>query len=193
MEEYFNSLSLLGLRLVQLIALSLQLPSNFFDDAFQDPLALLRLLHYDGRISSDPEKGIYACGAHSDYGMITLLLTDDKPGLQILTKNEKWIDVPPIPDCFVVNLGDMLERWTNGLYKSTKHRVLTVPTPADADASTCDRYSIPFFYDPSFDTLVECIPTCCDGNKNPPKYAPITSGQHLLDQYRKTHADFAPS
>ncbi|KAL7578255.1 hypothetical protein ACA910_012674 [Epithemia clementina (nom. ined.)] len=196
MDEYYKELCNLGFRMVQLLALSLHLPSkHFFDDAFRDdPVATLRLLHYDGSIPSDPDGGIFGCGAHSDYGMITILLTDDKPGLQILSKTQQWIDVPPVPDCFVVNLGDMLERWTNGLYQSTVHRVLTLPVAADADDEAVgDRYSIPFFYDPTFDTLVECLSTCCDENANPPKYKPITSGQHLIDKYRTTHADFVPS
>lgn len=141
----------------------------------------IRLLHYANEKSS-PDKGVYACGAHSDYGMITLLLTDDQPGLQINFQNE-WIDVPPRPDAFIVNLGDMLERWSNGLFQSTMHRVLT--------SGEKERYSIPFFYEPNFDAEVKCLPTCCSP-ENPPKYPPITSGQHLLNKYKETHADFKP-
>ena len=79
--------------------------------------------------------------------------------------------------------GDMLERWSNGLFESTLHRVVT--------AGESERYSIPFFYEPNFDTLVECLPTCWSP-ENPAKYRPITSGQHLLDKYNETHADFQP-
>ena len=83
---------------------------------------MLRLLHYSDD-KSDPEKGIFSCGAHSDYGMIILLLVDSKLGLEIYKKTEnKWIPIPPKRGALIVNLGDMLERWTNGLFKSTLHR-----------------------------------------------------------------------
>ena len=100
--------------------------------------------------------------------MITLLATDDTPGLQILTKDGTWMDVPPKENAFIVNIGDMLERWSNGLYKSTVHRVLT--------SGEKERYSMPFFFEPSFDTVVECLPVCCSKD-NPPKFPPTTSGK----------------
>jgi isopenicillin N synthase-like dioxygenase len=119
---------------------------------------------------------------HSDYGMITLLLTDENPGLQIQLKDSgDWVDVPFRKNAFIVNLGDMLERWTNGMFRSTTHRVIT-------DGKT-ERYSLPFFYEPNFDTVVTCLDVCCS-KENPPKWGPITSGQHLLDKYHATHADF---
>ena len=102
------------------------LPANYFDASLVDePLALLRLLHYD-TISSDIDAGVYACGAHSDYGMITILLTDENDGLQIYDKrgSKEWVPIPTIPGCFIVNIGDMLEQWTNGMYCSTLHRVI---------------------------------------------------------------------
>jgi isopenicillin N synthase-like dioxygenase len=181
MELYHAKATKIASRLVQLLALSLNLDEHHFDNAFKEPVATLRLLHYAKR-KSEPEKGIYACGAHSDYGVSTLLLTDRHPGLQIYHK-QVWIDVPPRPYCFVVNIGDMLEIWTNGLYKSTLHRVLT-----DSDY---ERYSIPFFFDPAYETVVECLPTCTD-ESNPPRYPPTTAGQHLVSKYEATHADFAP-
>jgi isopenicillin N synthase-like dioxygenase len=184
MEEYFAQMKALAFRVVQLLALALNLPETFFDGSFRDDevVASLRLLHY-APVESKPEDGIYACGAHSDYGMITLLATDENPGLQILTKDDVWIAVPPIPGAFVVNLGDMLERWTNGLFRSTRHRVLTF--------NKAHRYSIPFFYEPSFDTVVTCLDVCCSDDY-PPRYPPTTAGQHLVDKYRQTHADFRP-
>lgn len=182
MEQYFKEASNAAFRLVQLLALAIGVDEHYFDDDFQDPMAVIRLLHY-AKEQSHPEDGIYACGAHTDYGMITLLLTDENPGLQIYTKSGKWIDVPPRQDMFVCNLGDMLERWTNGLFRSTRHRVLT--------CAKKERYSIPFFYEPAFDTLVECLDVCCSED-NPPKWKPTTSGQHLLDKYKQTHSDFEP-
>jgi isopenicillin N synthase-like dioxygenase len=182
MNEYRSECIRVGSRLVQLVALAIGLDENFFDEAFADPLTTLRLLRYAKEIS-EPDEGIFACGAHSDYGMLTLLLTDENPGLQILTKDDTWIDVPPRPTAFVVNLGDMLERWTNGLFRSTVHRVLT--------NGTAERYSLPCFFDPHFDTDVRVLDVCCSED-NPPKYPPTSTGQHLLDKYKQTHADFAP-
>jgi isopenicillin N synthase-like dioxygenase len=183
MEKYFEQISDIALRMIQLLALALGLEDqHHFDQDFSEPMAALRLLHY-AAVRSQPDQGIYAAGAHSDYGMLTLLLTDLNRGLQILTKQGCWIDVTPIRGAFIVNLGDMLERWTNGLFRSTQHRVLTV---GDAE-----RYSVPFFYEPNFDTVVQCLPVCCS-EENPAKYPPITSGQFLLDKYKQTHADFQP-
>jgi isopenicillin N synthase-like dioxygenase len=88
--------------------------------------------------------------------------------------------VAPIKGSFIVNIGDMLERWTNGLFRSTLHRVLS---------NGVERYSIPVFYEPNFDTIVECLPTCCSAS-NPPKYRPITSGGHLLEKYIQTHTGY---
>lgn len=182
MEEYFRQMKALAMRVVQLLALSLNLPATFFDDSFLEPIASIRLLHY-APVPSKPEDGVFACGAHTDYGMITLLLTDDNRGLRILTKDNVWIDAPPMPDTYVVNLGDMLERWTNGLFRSTLHRVLT--------AGNRHRYSVPFFFEPTFETVVTCLEGCCSDD-NPPKYPPTTAGEHLVSKYKQTHADFRP-
>lgn len=145
-------------------------------------MALLRLLRYDA-VKSLPEEGLYAAGEHTDYGMIALLVTDGTPGLQVLLKSGQWIDVPHRKGAFVVNLGDMLERWSNGLFCSTPHRVLT--------QGLSERYSVPFFYEPTFDARVACLDVCCSED-NPPKFEPTTSGLHLMEKYRQTHADFCP-
>jgi isopenicillin N synthase-like dioxygenase len=108
MEDYFHRLWEIGLKVVQLIALAIGLnDEHYFDPYFvSDPMAALRLLHYSST-PSQPDIGLFGCGAHSDYGMITLLLTDHHPGLQILVSKEgepeQWIDVPPRPDAFIVN------------------------------------------------------------------------------------------
>jgi isopenicillin N synthase-like dioxygenase len=184
MERYLQEIGAVAMRVVRLIALALELPRDFFEVHFQDPSRFIRLLRY-AKVKSEPDHGIFACGAHSDYGMLTLLLTDEHAGLQILDQSgTTWIDAPPKPYTFVVNLGDMLERWTNGLFQSTKHRVLT--------CGDAERYSIPFFFEPDFDAVVECLPVCCS-ESNPPRFPPTTAGQHLLDKYNQTHADFAPT
>jgi len=103
MEDYHSKLTNLAMEVVRLIGLGLGLEESHFDEAFEDSIATLRLLRYDKR-ESKPEEGIFACGAHSDYGIVTLLLTDENPGLQIQYRGE-WIDVPPRPSSFVVNIG----------------------------------------------------------------------------------------
>jgi isopenicillin N synthase-like dioxygenase len=186
MERYMGEITAVAVRVVRLLARSLQLPADYFDEDFSEPMSALRLLHY-AAVSSEPSKGVFACGAHSDYGMITLLLLEPgdhcQQGLQIYTKDHKWISVPAVDNAFVVNLGDMLERWTNGLYRSTMHRVLT--------NGSRERYSVPFFFEPNFDCQVTCLESCCSED-NPPRYPSTTSGQHLLDKYKQTHADFTP-
>jgi len=189
MTKYMQDVTQLSRTIVQLLAESLDLAPTFFDDAFRDqPLAVLRLLHYSATQSA-PQDGVYACGAHSDYGMITVLLTDTEPGLEILDRRSgssgepTWIPVPPRPHHLVVNLGDMLERWTNGRYRSTVHRVVNY-------TGHSERYSVPYFFEPSFDTRVECLPHCCNDDDNPARWPPTTSGEHLLAKYAQTHADF---
>ena len=181
METYLSDATKVCLRLVRCFALAVGSDPCVFDRHFTKPETTLRLLRYSTE-ASDQKAGLYACGAHSDYGMITLLLTDENPGLQVQSNDGNWMGIPPKRGAFVVNIGDMFERWTNGRFKSTQHRVIT---PKGAD----QRYSVPFFFGPNFNALVECLESCQD-SEHPPRYPPITAGQHLLDMYKKTHADF---
>ncbi|KAL7481714.1 hypothetical protein ACHAW6_007387, partial [Cyclotella cf. meneghiniana] len=182
MEEYQREVMRVSMDLLSIFSLAVGLFSgeeNFdenndriFQPFFSDPTTIIRLLHYSSE-PSVPEEGIFACGAHSDYGMITLLLTDDNPGLQVKLA-DSWIDVPPQRGAFVVNIGDMFQRWTNGKFRSTVHRVIQ-------SASGKERYSVPFFFEPDFDAAVECLEMC--RGKDGPKYPPITAGSHLLSMY----------
>eukprot|EP00898_Chlorokybus_atmophyticus_P003033 jgi/Chlat1/3730/Chrsp259S03882 len=188
MEEYLHQIRELGMRVTRLIGEALGLQDGFFDQPgrFDDPMVFIRLLRYAPE-PSRPDEGVYAAGAHSDYGMLTLLSTDNKPGLQINLRDKQtgqltgWIEVPPKPEAFIVNLGDMLERWSNDSFRSTLHRVI--------NTQGCERFSIPFFFEPNFDCVVECLGECC--KDRPPRYPPTTSGQHLLDMYKATHAGYA--
>ncbi|KAF1882516.1 hypothetical protein Lal_00002694 [Lupinus albus] len=180
----------------RIIALALDLDADFFDgpEMLGEAIATLRLLHYEGIESlflslfdegqtSDPSKGLYGAGAHTDYGLITLLATDNVSGLQICkdrdAKPQIWEDVAPLKGAFIVNIGDMLERWSNCVFKSTLHRVL---------GKGQERYSIAYFIEPSHDCLVECLPTC-KSDSNPPKFPPIVCGDYLSRRYNDTHAD----
>ncbi|XP_051145012.1 2-oxoglutarate-Fe(II) type oxidoreductase hxnY isoform X2 [Andrographis paniculata] len=182
MEDYYKQVLLAGERLIQLIALSLNLSENFFHDvgAFNPPNGFLRLLHYPGELGSSNEE-IYGASAHSDYGMITLLATDGIGGLQIcrdkFNRPQIWEDVQHIPGAFIVNIGDMMERWTNCLFRSTLHRVM--PTGQE-------RHSMAFFLDPNPDCVVECLKSCCN-ESNPPRYPPIRSGDYLQERLKATY------
>ncbi|CEG46122.1 gibberellin 2-beta-dioxygenase [Plasmopara halstedii] len=180
METYYAAMCQLAFNVARLFAEAAGEKGKFDGlGMFDKPMAALRLLHYSPE-KADVNKGIFGAGAHTDYGLVTLLSTDMTGGLQILHE-EKWMDVPPRRDAFVVNIGDMAERFTNGKFKSTRHRVVNV--------SGKDRYSVPFFYDPNFTCQVECFPSCVT-DKNPARYPPTTSGQHLLDMYKQTYAAF---
>ncbi|KAM1061971.1 hypothetical protein ACFX14_026259 [Malus domestica] len=184
MEEYHRQCLEVTKSVGRLVALALDLDIHFFDkpEMLGEAIATLRLLHYDGQVS-DPANGIFGAGAHSDFGFITLLATDDVAGLQICkdkdAKPQIWEFIPPIKGAFIVNIGDMLERWSNGIFKSTLHRVV---------GNGQDRYSIAYFIEPSHDCLVECLPTCKSEN-NPPKFPPILCRTYLSQRYYDTHAD----
>jgi isopenicillin N synthase-like dioxygenase len=143
---YLQAMTGLGQAVLRGIAESLGLaPSTFEDGMTRDPLILFRIFNYPAQETDDTGWGV---GEHTDYGLLTLLKQDDAGGLQVRSGNG-WIDAPPIPDAFVCNLGDMLERMTGGRTRSTPHRVRNV--------AGRDRLSFPFFLDPGFDTEVRPI------------------------------------
>jgi isopenicillin N synthase-like dioxygenase len=159
------------------LSLALDLPRGFFSSLMTLPMANLRLLHYPPGSRVRPGPGQLGCGAHTDYGSVTLLTDDGVGGLQVRDRDGAWHDVEIPPDALVVNLGDMLARWTNDRYVSTLHRVVNPPDR--------DRYSVPLFLNPDFHTVVECLPSCTD-TAHPPKYEPITAGHYLLSRFDAT-------
>lgn len=177
-ERYFALMTAFGTRLMQAMALSLDLPRDWFAGYTTDPMCTLRLLHYPPqRANAAPdEKG---CGAHTDFGGLTLLWQDAVGGLEVLDEEAGWIAAPPIEGAYNVNLGDMIQRWTNGRYRSTLHRVI--------NRSGRERYSIPFFYTGNPDHVVDCIPTCIAPGETCAQ-PPVTVSQHLQEMYRRTYA-----
>jgi isopenicillin N synthase-like dioxygenase len=174
---YYDACMALQLAIHRGFALDLGVSEDFFADKMDRPIATLRLLHYPEQ-PANPSPGEKGCGAHTDWGAITFLLQDDAGGLQVRGP-DGWIDAAPVPGSFVVNLGDMMERWTNGRYRSTMHRVI--------NTSGRPRISIPFFFDgpPAYE--VACLPTCLrDGEL--PQFPPITVGEHLAEMVRRTYA-----
>jgi isopenicillin N synthase-like dioxygenase len=172
---YFNALWRLGLDLHLAIAADLGLPPTFFADKFNRPMATLRLLHYP---PADYNHGMPGAGEHTDYGSLTILLTDDVGGLEVRRRDGAWIKAPPIPGAFVCNIGDCLMRWSNDTYVSTPHRVTNPPGR--------DRYSVAFFFDPNPDALIECLPGCSAAGQ-PPKYPSILAGDYLTQRLVATY------
>jgi isopenicillin N synthase-like dioxygenase len=175
LEAYFAAAKELAERLTEIVALALDLPEGYFADKTDRSVDVLRANHYRRRPGEpEPVAGQMRMGPHTDYGILTVLFAEAVPGLQIVGPDGAWHDVLPRADGFVVNLGDALAVWTNDRWKSTLHRV--VPPPPSAGESR--RRSFAFFHDGNLDAVIECLPSCC-GPGNPPKYEPITLGEHV--------------
>ena len=160
--EYAAIMDTFARRLLAPLAVSLDLPPGWFDEAFSESQFTLRLSHYPPVQAAANQFGI---APHTDSSFMTFLAQTDVPGLQVRTELGDWLNVPYVPGSFAVNSGDMMKRWTNGRFKSTPHRAL--PSVGQ------HRYAIPFFLGPQFDWEIACLPTCT-GPDNPPRWPPIT-------------------
>jgi len=174
---YFDEVVSLAHRLTTIFARALGLPDGFFEAFTAHSTDTLRAINYVRRPGSpDPLPGQLRMGAHTDYGIVTVLWADPVPGLQIVGPDGAWHDVLPAPGALLVNLGDLLAEWTNDRWRSTVHRV--VPPPAGIDGPS-RRRSIAFFHDGDHDALVEVLATCTSED-DPPRYAPVLAGEHLM-------------
>jgi isopenicillin N synthase-like dioxygenase len=179
-QAYEQAVNRLARQLLSFMALGLGLPAGDFNAFLQDPMPVLRLLHYPAQAASEALlPGQIGCGAHTDWGSITLLAQDEAGGLQVQAPDGSWFDAPPMADSFVVNLGDMMARWTNGRYRSTPHRVF--------NPHGRERYSLAYFFDIDFHAQVSALPGCFD-DANPPRWPPTTAGQHIIEMYERTRA-----
>jgi isopenicillin N synthase-like dioxygenase len=178
LEGYYAKLDELAGRIMRGLALSLDVDEYHFDGCCRDATASLRLLHYPPQ-PANAGADARGAGAHTDWGAITILLQDDVGGLQVHDGGDNWIDAPPIPGSFIINLGDLVPRWTNGLYRSTMHRVI--------NKSGRERYSMAFFFDGRGDYVSECIPTCLAPGEVP-KFEPLSVNEHLAEMFRRTKA-----
>lgn len=170
----------LGRHLCRSLALSLDLPENYFAGGVAEPSCTVRLLHYPPH-PSDARDNQLGAGAHTDWGLITLLLQDDVGGLEVRNAAGVWLRAEPIDGTFVVNLADLVPRITNGLYHSTMHRVLN-------NISGRDRYSVATFFNPNYTSRFDVVPTCQPDDFLP---HPWTFGEHIQDMFNRTYGKTA--
>lgn len=176
--NFYSECMAAAFRIMRVMAQIFGLPPDFFTASVSGENVALRLLHYpSGQHNSG--SGQLGAGAHTDYGVITLLFQDGVSGLEVRDRDGIWQTVPCVPNAVVINTGDLIHRWTNGYFRSTAHRVKPIFGPRD-------RYSIAFFVDPDSDTLVKVLPQCIDA-QNPARYPPITAGEHIRQKLKASH------
>jgi isopenicillin N synthase-like dioxygenase len=174
--EYYRAQERLARALMRVFALALGLPEAWFDDTIDRHFSTCPTNLYP-EPAGEPLSGQLRAGPHTDFGSLTILAVNDAPGgLQVELPGGAWLDVSPAPGQFVVNLGDMMGRWTNDRWKSTVHRVVNPPRER---ATGSRRQTVGFFLHPNYDARVTCLPTCADA-EHPPRYAPILAGEHML-------------
>jgi len=171
MLDYYDSALALGIGIHRAFARDLNLDPEHFTKCFEDPLAALRLLRYPPASGDSAEIG---AGAHTDYGAITLLMTDGEPGLQVRPRGQDWVDVPHVEGAYVVNIGDCMMRWTNDIYVSTPHRVLPPKRI---------RRSVAMFIEANPDVIVQALP-----GTGTPKYPPVRAADYLMSRLDATYA-----
>ena len=174
---YMHTMTAFARRLTRLIALALSLPEHHLDGYFDAPTTWLRLLHYPPQPCADPQDS-FGAAPHTDYGFLTILAQDALGGLRVKLRDGGWIDAPPLPDTFIVNVADMLARWTNDRWVSTPHMVRNTNNEA--------RYSVPFFWDMSMHATVECLPGCVSAG-SPPRYEPVRFGDYVMARLDKNY------
>jgi len=183
MQQYYSLVMAVGMNVLKAMALALKLEEDFFSRNFNTHISVLRLLHYP--VIKDQEKvDTQGAGAHTDYGCITLLYQDQSGGLQVQNADGEWIDATPIENSFVVNIGDLMQHWTSGVYHSTSHRVVS-PQSKNSSNSNQPRFSMPFFVEPDFNTPVYPLKQFEDSTNQ--QYAETTAGEWVLSKFAATY------
>ena len=173
LEKYTFNMTKLGRNLMRLALLSSGVKDLSVMQSLDTPTIWLRLLHYPP-ISKNSPSDLYGSAPHTDFGCLTILAQDEIGGLQVQTREGKWIDVPKLEGSFVVNVGDMLSRYTNGLLRSTPHRVI--------NKSGKERFSCPFFFDPHTTAVVQPLK-----GTGKPKFSPINFGEFLREELEASY------
>ena len=176
LERYYRAMADLAATVMNTFAYALGLGGGWFDPFINEHCSALRLAHYPS-LPEAPDPEAFRAGAHSDYGTLTILRLDAEPGLQVQSLDNRWFDVEAPEGALVVNLGDLMQRWSNDRWRSTMHRVVVPDGHHD-----CRRLTMPFFHNANWDALVECIVT--DGEEA--RHDPVRAGAHLMAKFRST-------
>ena len=176
-DDYREAVVETALRVQRALALALDLPPNTFEDMPGETMYHLRLIHYPPMDRLTPEPGQLGCGAHTDYGTVTVLGDDGNGGLQVRMRSGEWIDVVVPEGQLVVNIGDLMAIWTNDRWVSNPHRVVNPPST--------DRYSTPLFVTPPFHLEIDTLATC---REEPLRHEKMISGPYLLSRFDGTHS-----
>ncbi len=179
LQAYTNEMSNLGRRLMRIALQAADVADTSTLDAFDEPTIWLRLLHYPPQPDASPDD-LFGSAPHTDFGCLTLLSQDNVGGLQVKTPAGNWVDVPTRPGAFVVNVGDMLHRMSNGRLLSTPHRVI--------NRSGRERYSVPFFFDPHVNTMIEPLP-----GTGEPRFEPLLFTDFLRGELEAAYDAHKPS
>ena len=171
MEDHYAAMTALSHRLLGAFARGLDQPTDYFQPFFRKPLTQLRLLHYPPQPEDSDAQGVEA---HTDTGAFTILLQDEVGGLEVRNRAGDWIAAPPIPGSFVINIADMMQRWSNGRFVSTPHRV--------ANRTGRDRISAPFFANPDYDAII--TPLAREPHAGGERHEPLACGPYVEAAYR---------
>lgn len=177
-SAYYGEVLALARKLVKLFAIVLGLPPTYFDALVSTPGAMGRLIHYPPQNALDPDA--LGIGAHTDIELFTILAPGTVPALQILNTVGEWIQAPPIEGAFVVNIGDMLARWTNDKFVSTVHRVWNITGK--------ERISVPFFFGANYDVVIETLESCLK-DAEVSKYEPVLAGEYVWKRLSASRVD----
>ena len=176
--DYYSEMEVLAFDLMDLFAEAWGLPVNWFKPSINKHMSTMMVTNYPEQLK-EPLPGQLRCGAHTDYGTITLLRAEDKPGgLEVLNEHNEWVTVPIIPNSFIINIGDLMQRWTNDQWRSSYHRVTNPPRGTDLETR---RQSLIFFFHPNYDVVIEPLPGITDDRK----YPSVTARQHLIEKITK--------
>ena len=177
MMAYFDALGAMCDRMLPAFAVALDMPPDFFAPFFANEAhANLRFLHYPPQDAG--EDNLFGQAPHTDNSFMTALARTDVPGLAVRLPSGEWFPPPIIPGTFLINLGNIMRRWSNDRFLSTPHGVL--------NDSGADRYSIAYFHSPNPDSVIECLPSCVSAD-NPPRYAPAVYRDLVLEFYRANY------
>ena len=189
MSDYYRAMDSTYHTIMRLFAVALDLPETYFDSMIDKHGSLLRLTHYPA-LDSEPLPGEYRSATHTDGGALTILHIDDTPdSLQVKLRSGEWINVNRIPGAFIINIGDMMMRWTNDKWTSNWHRVVNPPM---VNGRSERRLSLVFFAATNYDTIVECLPNCSDAD-HPPLYPPINAEVYAAERFNKRYGIEEPT